>query len=218
MAKKIGEILLSRNQITGEQLQEGLSTQVVYGARLGTALVQLGHISLDDVGRGLSTQHGVPHAESDMLDNTEQTALDAVSRELCEKLKVVPMRLEGEILHVAMMDPLRSVAGEISFELGFPIQRYVAPELRVLYYLEQFYDIQRDPRYLRLPEAGEEAEAAPAEPPPAAGVQAGPTPPGAGCFGQGSAEVHLRHPGPANPGGAAPCRAQDGLSGPGGPG
>jgi hypothetical protein len=43
----------------------------------------------------------------------------------------------------------RSAIAAIEQELGAPIRPYVAPELRILYYLERYYGIKRRTRYVR---------------------------------------------------------------------
>lgn len=149
MSKKLGEILLSRNLIAPAHLEEGLQAQLVNGTRIGTALVQMGAVHLDEVGRALSIQHGVPVVEQQQLDRVTDEILNKVSLDLVTKHVVVPMMLDGQVLHVAMRDPLRQIAGELSFTLRHSIRRYVAPELRMMYLLEKFYGVQRDPRFLR---------------------------------------------------------------------
>ncbi len=176
MSEKIGSILIQRGLITPQQLDEALANQLGFNTRLGTVLVQLGYLQLDDLARALSTQHGVALATPEMLERTQPEALQLVTTELADRLKVVPMSLEGETLHVAMLSPLRGAAGELSFALKKTIQRYVAPELRIMYYLEKLFDLQRDPRYLRLP-----IGLPGVKPPPAAAAgQAGPAQPDPG--------------------------------------
>ena len=134
MPRKLGEILTSRNLITVEQLYEGLRHQMLANVRIGTSLVQLGHLQVDDLGRCLSIQHGVPHADAELLDGATKRALDGVPPDMCERYMIIPMRLEDEVLNLAMAKPIRSIAGELSFALGMTINRFVAPVLEDLPY------------------------------------------------------------------------------------
>ncbi len=152
MARKLGEVLQEQGLITGEQLDEALKTQVIYGGRLGTLLVQRGFLRIDDLGRCLSIQHGLPHAEKEPLEAVTNAARAVISREQAARYNIVPMAVEGSTLHLAMADPIRSVAGELSYELGLDIRRYVSPELRIKYYLERYYGISRSSKFLRQPE------------------------------------------------------------------
>ena len=152
MKKKLGEILLQRELVTAEQLSEALKTQVIYGGRLGTLLVQFGFLRINDLGRCLSIQHGVPHALMETLEATTNEARVAVSTALAKKYNIVPLAVEGGTLHLAMADPERRVAGELSYELGVGIKRFVAPELRIKYFLERYYGVPRSSQFLRQPE------------------------------------------------------------------
>jgi hypothetical protein len=151
MNKLLGEILISHNLLSEEDLEQGLKTQVVYTGRIGTVLVQLGLVPLDTVGRCLSIQHGVPHASAELLDKATPEALERVPKQMAARYQIVPFKIHEGTLHLAMTAPLRQIAGELSFQLGLPIKRFVAPELRIMFYLEQLYDVPRDPRFLRLP-------------------------------------------------------------------
>ncbi len=158
MPRKLGEILTSRNLITVEQLYEGLRHQMLANVRIGTSLVQLGHLQVDDLGRCLSIQHGVPHADAELLDGATKRALDGVPPDMCERYMIIPMRLEDEVLNLAMAKPIRSIAGELSFALGMTINRFVAPELRIVYFLEHYYHVLRPPRFLRSPDGKKKEE------------------------------------------------------------
>ena len=152
MPRKLGDILTSRNLVSVEQLYEGLRHQMIANVRIGTSLVQLGYLQVDDLGRCLSIQYGVPHADAELLDGATKKSLDAVPPDMCERYMIIPMRLEEEVLNLAMAKPSRSIAGELSFALGMTINRFVAPELRIVYFLEHYYHVLRPPRFLRSPD------------------------------------------------------------------
>ena len=152
MKRKLGEILLERKLVTACQLGEALETQVIYGGRLGRLLVQFGFLRIDDLGRSLSTQHGVPHAEMAALEAATNEARQVVDRALAARYNIIPMALEGDTLHLAMAFPERRIAGELSYALNLAIERFVAPELRIKYFLERYYGVARSSKFLRQPE------------------------------------------------------------------
>ena len=158
MTRKLGDILTSRNLVTVEQLYEGLHHQMLANVRIGTSLVQLGYLQVDDLGRCLSIQYGVPHADAELLDGATKRALNGVPPEMCERYMIIPMRLEEEVLNLAMAKPSRSIAGELSFALGLTINRFIAPELRIVYFLEHYYHVLRPPRFLRSPDGKKKEE------------------------------------------------------------
>jgi hypothetical protein len=60
----------------------------------------------------------------------------------------VPIKLDGEQLHLAVVVPRN--LGTLSSSTGFKIVPWVAPELRIFEALEIHYGISRRPRYVRL--------------------------------------------------------------------
>jgi len=65
--------------------------------------------------------------------------------------KVVPIRMDGKVLQLAMMDPKNLMAlDEISFVTGYKIDPWVAPEIRIFQVLEKYYNIPRSQRYITL--------------------------------------------------------------------
>lgn len=151
MASKLGEILVEDGLITRELLEMGLERQLVTGVRIGSALVQLEVVKLDTIGTCLSIQHGVPCATPADLAAIDDDVLAVVPAELCEQHVVIPFRIAEGTVHLAMRDPLRHIAGEISFALRRRIAPYVVPELRIMYLLERYWGLPRDPRFLREP-------------------------------------------------------------------
>jgi hypothetical protein len=150
MKRRLGEILLSRGLITPAQLGQALQIQATSDVRIGTALVQLEAVRLDEVGRCLSIQHGLPQATPEMVREDQET-LGLIPKERCVRSKVLPLGLDGEAVQVAMLDPGRRLAGEVSFAIQRGVQRFVAPELRMMYWLERYFGVPREPRFLRPP-------------------------------------------------------------------
>ena len=58
---RLGELLVQRGLLTAEQVNSGLERAVHNQTRLGTALVQLELVSLDDVAQSLAQQHDKSH-------------------------------------------------------------------------------------------------------------------------------------------------------------
>ena len=59
--------MMQLGRIDSTQLEEGLSAQVIHGARLGTNLVELGLVDIDTLAAALGEQHAVPVAEPALL-------------------------------------------------------------------------------------------------------------------------------------------------------
>ncbi len=149
-AKSFGTYLLYRGVCSREMLERATRNTAVYGGRLGTSLVELGAVDIDELGRHLAAFLGVPEVPCAWIEAPARDALAAVSRELVEKLRVLPLRLEGRLLHVAMRDPCSaSERDELGRATGLGIRPYAVAEVRLSALLEHYYGI---PGELRIAE------------------------------------------------------------------
>jgi hypothetical protein len=141
-AKSFGTYLLDRGVCSRELLERATRNTVVYGGRLGTSLVEIGALDIDEVERHLAAFLCVPQAPATWIEAPAGDALAAVPRELVEELRVLPLRLEGRLLHVAMRDPRAAPQrDELGRATGFGIQPYAIAEVRLSALLEHYYGI-----------------------------------------------------------------------------
>jgi len=151
MSKKLGERLVEAGIITEGHLQRALTAQRVFGGHLGTSLLELGYLDEETLGEALSGIAGVPYADFDTLSRIPYSVVRALPARLVEKHKVVPLKLEGKTLHLAMINPKNLLAlDEISFVTGYRIVPMVSPEARILQVLEKYYNLPRDQRQVDL--------------------------------------------------------------------
>ena len=151
-AKSFGTYLLYRGVCSRELLERATRHIAVYGGRLGTSLVELGALDIDEMERHLAAFLGVPQAPATWVAAPARDALAAVPRELVEKLQVLPLRLEGRLLHVAMRDPRATFQrDELGRATGFGIQPYAIADVRLSALLEHHYGI---PGEIRIAEDG----------------------------------------------------------------
>jgi DNA-binding response OmpR family regulator len=125
--KQLGKILLQQKLVSAEGLQEILDDQKRDpGARLASTAIRTGRLTMLDALRALSEQHGVPP-----VDLSAQVIPLAVLRlvpvEIAHERSVMPFRLDGEQLLLAMASPQeQDVIDELEFVAGKKIQRFVA--------------------------------------------------------------------------------------------
>jgi len=151
MAIKLGELLLKEKLITPEQLDEALKSQVIFGIKLGSSLVELGYITDEQLCTFLSQKLGVPFAGPRALSNVAPEVLALVPAELAEKYRVVPIKVDGKKLALAMSDPSDFKAiDEVSFVTGCVIHTYIVPDVRITSALSRLYHIRGDIRYIRI--------------------------------------------------------------------
>jgi type IV pilus assembly protein PilB len=132
MAAKLGQILITSNIISEEQLKQALSLQKKEGGRLGTNLAKLGYITEDKLVSFLSKQFGVP-----AINLSEYTIDPAVVKliplEMARKYLIMPIARVGATLTIAMADPSNVFAiDDVKFMTGYNVEVVVAAESAII--------------------------------------------------------------------------------------
>jgi len=151
---RLGEQLVAARLLTAEQVEKALQAQILWGARLGTNLIELGLIDLDGLSEALGKQHQLPAAcarHFEKADPELQKKLDPAHASVWE---IVPLlRLANGKIAIASMDPLATKAvAQIAAALGCAANDLIvslAAEQRMRYQLERVYGIAREARFLR---------------------------------------------------------------------
>src|SRR5258706_11596539 len=152
---RLGELLTAARLIDPEQVERALRAQVVWGGRLGTNLVELGAIDLEELGRALGRQHGMPAALARHFEKADPELQARLPRELAREHSVVPLLYikKERKTAIATRGPRPGAAiAQIAaaFACGpADVLVAVAPELRIRYHLERVYQLVRATRFLR---------------------------------------------------------------------
>lgn len=153
---RLGELLVASGLATAEQVEQALRAQVMWGGRLGTNLVELGYLDLDDLARMLGRQHRLPAALTRHFDRADRELQQRLSPAMAERHSLVPLFRAGKLkdrIAVVSTGPLpKDVLAHAADALGVSVARLVpaiAAELRIAYHLERAYQIPRDLRFLR---------------------------------------------------------------------
>jgi len=108
---RLGETLLSAGLVTSAQLDEALRLQLSRGERLGKILVGLGYLSDEDLVRILCKDAGIPFlAAHELQPQADAAAL--LPERLARQHHVLPLRLDGRVLVLAMANPFDLAAIE----------------------------------------------------------------------------------------------------------
>ncbi|NHK39855.1 ATPase, T2SS/T4P/T4SS family [Thermus thermophilus] len=154
---KLGELLLDLGYITKDQLKAALEEQERTGDLLGQILLRRGYIREEDLVRALADQQRAP------LIHPAQTPLDPQALRLLDprfarEKRVLPFKVEGNRLHVAMAHPSDlALLDELRFRTGKEIVPYLAPDREILEVLDRLLAEEARPR--EEARAREEAEA-----------------------------------------------------------
>ena len=150
---QLGTLLLRDGVITLDDLEAALRSQILYGGRLGTNLVEGGALDMDTLGEYLAAAFGTPLAPASRFASPDPAALEIVPADLAEALAVFPLGFDDpdhRVLALALADPRDLEAVEaLAGSTGLAIARYVAPELRIRYHIERHFGVPRDARYVR---------------------------------------------------------------------
>ncbi len=109
--RRLGDILTSNGVITEQQLNEALAIGREKKKRLGEVLIDLGVITERQLIDVLTLQLGVDYVDLTTI-NIPSTMTSMVPRTTAQKHRVVPVRVVGDSLYLAMEDPLNFMAIE----------------------------------------------------------------------------------------------------------
>ncbi|MFH1837000.1 MAG: hypothetical protein ABH862_02640 [Candidatus Omnitrophota bacterium] len=109
--KKLGDILISTEVLSKEQLQTALDYQEREGGLIGEILVKLGYVKERDIVQALTVQYGFPYLPLENYELKKQIA-KVVPENVARQYSVVPLDVMGDILSVAMSNPLNTKAIE----------------------------------------------------------------------------------------------------------
>src|SRR5690606_25600709 len=133
--------------------EEALRAQVMWGGRLGTNLVELGYVKLDQVSGALGRQCGLPAALGSHFVKADRDLQNQLPVELAAKYECVPLQRAGRRIVIASIAPLTDravalVAGQLDINRQMIVQS-VAAEMRIRFHLERLYEVPRGQRFMR---------------------------------------------------------------------
>jgi type IV pilus assembly protein PilB len=141
---RLGDLLLANHFITRQQLDEALKYQRAKGGRLGSCFLKLGYLTEEILHSVLSRQFGLEIIEPASCDIDAQT-LKLLPRELANRLQVVPIRRENNVLFVAMSDPHDvSLFDELTFRTGLRIKPVLASEQQIREGIDKHFGSHKD--------------------------------------------------------------------------
>jgi hypothetical protein len=140
MALKLGELLLKEKMVTPAQLEEALRNQMVYGIRLGSSLVEMGYVDEEALARLLSRKLGVPSVGRKELAEIPKDLIRNFPRNLVKSHHVIPLKLEGNRLSLAMTDPTDfNAINEVGFVTGHVVLPHIAPDVQISWALAKYF-------------------------------------------------------------------------------
>jgi type IV pilus assembly protein PilB len=137
---RLGELLVREKLISLAQLRAAQEEQQRSGGNLGYTLARLGYISDNEITNFLSQQYRVPTIDLDEYE-IDADILKLVSKEQCEKHRVIPVSRTGNSLIVAMADPTNLHAiDDLKFLTSYNIEPVIASETAISGAVEKYYN------------------------------------------------------------------------------
>ena len=149
--KKLGQLLVDAGLLTEQQLADALAEQEQTGDRLGRILIERGYVPKQIIGHVLEEQRGVPYVNLSTYP-VDVELLRSLPEALITEHKVMPMRREGNEVHLAMVDPTDIVAiDRVAFITKVRVKPFLTTDSDFAVALSKHFDVQ-----LRVAQRAEE--------------------------------------------------------------
>jgi type IV pilus assembly protein PilB len=137
---RLGELLVREKLISLSQLRQAQEEQQKTGKNLGYALEKLGFISGQNITTFLSQQYRVPTINLEEYE-IDPEVVKMVTKDQCEKHRVIAVSRSGNSLIVAMVDPTNLHAiDDLKFLTGYNIEPVIATESAISTAIDRFYN------------------------------------------------------------------------------
>jgi len=149
---KLGELLLQLGYLDEKELQAALEEQKRSGDLLGQVLLRRGYVREEELARALADQQQVPLIRLGEVE-LDPKALRLLDPRFAREKRVLPFKLEGNRLHVAMAHPSDlALLDELRFRTGRQILPYLAPDREILEALDRFLAETARPKQEEAPQ------------------------------------------------------------------
>lgn len=141
--KRLGDILVSANIITENQLMETLEKKPA-DQRLGDALLERGILTDQQLIEVLEFQLGIAHVSLNLFP-IDETLMGLLGIDYCKRNFALPIAKNGVQLKVAMADPLDFVAiDDIELRSGFTVMPVISSKNDILESIKKFSQVNQD--------------------------------------------------------------------------
>jgi general secretion pathway protein E len=128
VGRPLGEILRAVSGLSEAALEEALRAQADEGGRLGEILLARKAVSAEDVARALALQLDLPFEAHIFPESVDAELVRSVPINFAKQALILPLKLEGETVALAVADPLDTTVLDHARML---LQRNVSPHVAV---------------------------------------------------------------------------------------
>src|SRR5882724_3220758 len=135
---RLGELLVREKLISLQQLRKAQDEQKKSGQNLGYTLARLGFISDGEITNVLSSQYRLPAINLDEYE-IDVEVVKLVTKDVCERHRIIPVSRVGSSLIVAMSDPTNlNAIDDIKFLSGYNVEPVVSSETAIQTAIERY--------------------------------------------------------------------------------
>ena len=144
-SRRIGEILVDLGYVTQAQVEQALESKEDAYARLGMRLLRKGVINEAQLAYAMSLRLGITFTELTDPSETQPAAIAAVPDRIARRYSLIPLRIEDNVLVVAMSSPGNVYALDVVRAVtGYEVKPVAAPEHAIRQALSRCYGISSD--------------------------------------------------------------------------
>lgn len=140
----LGQLLIDRNIISIEQLDEALKEQKKFGGFLGNVLLKLGYVTEDEIFFVLREQLGVECVKIKNMQ-IDPAIIEKVPAKFASHYKLIPVDFEDGILTIAVTNPLDiHTIDDVKLLLGYETKVVLANEQDIIDAIRKYYGVGAD--------------------------------------------------------------------------
>lgn len=135
----LGELLIESGLLKREQLEEALRIQRETKQRTGEILLELNYVTERQIMKALEYQYRIPLIDLAELTVPREVA-QLISEQLARKYTLIPIKLEGQVLTVAMADALDFYAvDDVKRATSYEVRTVMALKSEIVQAIDRYY-------------------------------------------------------------------------------
>lgn len=138
--KQIGEQLIASGLITPDQYEQGMQRHIQTQVPLRQVLIEMGFITEDRLMEFLGSAIGIPFLRDIPGKVADPTVIKILPEKICRQYAVMPLFKSGDVLTIAMVDPLDVFAmDDIQNIIRGKVEAVAGRRDEILKAIEKFY-------------------------------------------------------------------------------
>jgi type IV pilus assembly protein PilB len=135
---RLGDLLLEKNLITGDQLEQALAEQRETGGKLGELLVNMGALDAQTLAEALAGFFGLVVVNL-RRDNVDPAVISLIPESMAREQLAIPVRAEEDGLYVAVAEPSDELRSLLSSTSKRNVSLMIAPMGDIIWAIDSNY-------------------------------------------------------------------------------